>query len=74
MNKTYKEIRNKLILSGVNAGIITVNRGLVQAVEPVDSEHNEKCCNNKQYSKVMLYCYNAEMKLINVISAGEFNN
>ena len=74
MSKTYKEIRNKLILSGVNAGIISVNRGLVQAVEPVDSEHNEKCCNNKQYSKVMLYCFDKNMKLLNVIPAGNFNN
>ena len=74
MTNTYKEIRNKLILSGVNAGIITVNRGIVQAVEPVNSEYNEQCCNIKAYGNVMLYCYDVNMKILNVLPARYFNN
>ena len=74
MTNNYKEIRNKLILSGVNAGLISINRGLVQAVEPVDSEYNEQCCNSREYSKIMLYCYNKNMELLSIIPAGNFNN
>ena len=74
MTNTYKEIRNKLILSGVNAGIITINRGYVQAVEPVDSDYNEECCKTGHYSKVLLYCYDKNKELLNIIPAGSFNN
>ena len=74
MTNTYKEIRNKLILSGVNTGVIYINRGQVQAVEPVNSEYNEKSCNIKAFGNVMLYCYDRDMKLLNVIPARYFNS
>ena len=74
MNNIYKEIRNNLKTNGLKTGIMTISRGYVEFIEPVDSDFNEQCISSEQYGKVMLYCYDKNMKLLNIQQAGIFNN